>query len=458
VIRSCRILTGRALAEKLTALSRKRPPCLLRLKALPLLAYARHVTATIDPTLLEIALHKRLPEAQVRAAGPQFAVEGVQPALVVTATSAHDVASTLAIAREQGAAVVAWGGGSQMAYGMPPQRHDIALDMRKLNAVIEYEPADLTVTVEAGMRLADLQRLLAEQGQWLPLDPPLAGEATIGGVLATNASGPARHACGTLRDLLIGIRVATPEGELVKAGGRVVKNVAGYDLGKLHIGALGTLGVIVQAGFKIAPLPERITILAATGKLEAVSELALRLDEARLATQALVLTGAASSPDWTLLARFAGGAAAVERSKRDFALLTSTAGASMSEEAANALWTESLAGLRALIVARAGVLPTQGAEIAQAFAAAGASVLSYPIAGIVYASWPASVAPRALESLRQRCVDAGGALVLEQAPLDLKRSLDVWGQPRGDFSLMQRLKQEMDPQRVLSPGRYLGGI
>src|ERR687883_1494657 len=154
---------------------------------------------------------------------------------------------------------------------MPPRRLDQIIETTGLNRVVEYEPADLTVTVEAGMRFAELQQRLAEEGQFLALDPPAAEGATIGGVIATNASGPLRFAYGTARDLVIGTRVANPDGTLTRAGGRVVKNVAGYDLTKLYIGSLGTLGVIVELSFKLAPIPPVLsTVVGSFGGLEQV--------------------------------------------------------------------------------------------------------------------------------------------------------------------------------------------
>ena len=149
-----------------------------------------------------------------------------------------------------------------------PRRLDLLLATTGLNRVVEYEPADLTVTVEAGMRFSDLQALLAEQGQFLALDPAAEPEATIGGLIATNASGPLRFAYGTARDLVIGTRVANPDGTLTRAGGRVVKNVAGYDLNKLYVGSLGTLAVIVELSFKLAPIPPALATVVGQFELE----------------------------------------------------------------------------------------------------------------------------------------------------------------------------------------------
>src|SRR5258708_6536249 len=173
----------------------------------------------------------------------------------VTPASREELAEALHAADSRGQAVAPVGAGTQLDLGMPPSRLDLVIETTRVNKVVEYEPADLTVTVEAGLRFADLQKQLAEQGQFLALDPPAAPGATIGGLIATNASGPLRFAYGTARDLVIGTRVANPDGTVTHAGGRVVKNVAGYDLNKLYIGSLGTLGIIVPLSLKLAPVP-----------------------------------------------------------------------------------------------------------------------------------------------------------------------------------------------------------
>ena len=407
------------------------------------------MTRAPDLVSLAEALRSRLPaDALSFDPDPRYAVDGLRPAFVAAPATPEDVGATLAAANDAGAAVIPFGGGTQMHLGMPPERYDLALDLRRLDRVIEYEPADLTVTVEAGVRLAELQRVLAQHGQWLPLDPPLPAAATIGGVLATNASGPARHRYGTARDLLIGIRVATAAGELVKAGGRVVKNVAGYDMGKLHIGALGTLGVIVQASFKVAPLPAQTAIAAVAGPLTALMSITSRLIDARLPLDALVLTKDASEPDWRLRVCFAGGEAAVQRSQRELAAIAPDA----------AVGATLAVALDAPLVVRASVLPTTNASICEALAALGAGVVAYPTVGIVYGVWTDAPPADALVDLRRRCVEAHGALVIERARSEQKRAVGVWGPTRADFGLMRRLKEELDPRRVLNPGRYLGGI
>src|SRR5712692_779425 len=175
--------------------------------------------------------------------------------LIVSPRTADDVAAALRLADDAGHSIVIRGGGTKSDWGRPAGRVDTILDMRGLARVLEHQHGDMTATVEAGATLRDVNRALRQHGQWLPLDPPHADDATIGGILATNDSGPLRHRYGTPRDLVIGIQLATTDGALSKAGGRVVKNVAGYDLGKLVTGSFGSLAAIVSATFKLSPRP-----------------------------------------------------------------------------------------------------------------------------------------------------------------------------------------------------------
>jgi len=174
-----------------------------------------------------------------------FVVEGRTPDAAVFPGSAAEVAAVVRVAAEAGVPIMPWGGGTAVDLGPPPPRAGIVLSLRRLGHLLEHEPGDLTVTAEAGMTLADLQTALRARGQWLSLDPPDAERATLGGVVAANASGPRRQLYGTVRDLLIGLTVVTADGSLLHGGGKVVKNVAGYDLPKLFVGSHGTLGIIV---------------------------------------------------------------------------------------------------------------------------------------------------------------------------------------------------------------------
>ena len=223
-----------------------------------------------------------------------------------------------------GQAVVPWGAGTKQGWGNAPRAYDLALDLSALDRILEYEPADLVVTVQAGTPLAALQRRLGEAGQFLALDPPYAARATLGGTLATNASGPSRLLYGTARDLVLGMQVATPAGDLVKSGGKVVKNVVGYDLNKMHIGGLGTLGVMTEVTFKVHPLPRAEATVGATfGALGPAHEVAGRLFRSVLYPRAVELLRAPTpgldggTEDWRVLVWCAGSPATVERQARD---------------------------------------------------------------------------------------------------------------------------------------------
>src|SRR5213076_1725908 len=192
-----------------------------------------------------------------------YVVEGRTPDTAIFPGSVEEVSAVIARVSELGLPVIPWGGGTAASVGMPSARAGLVLGLRRLNRLVEHEPGDLTVTVEAGMTVGELQAALSGRGQWLSLDPADAERATIGGVLATNASGPRRHLYGTARDLLIGLTVVTADGAIVKGGGKVVKNVAGYDLPKLFIGAFGTLGVIVEATLKLRPRPDADRVVVA---------------------------------------------------------------------------------------------------------------------------------------------------------------------------------------------------
>src|SRR5262245_16121390 len=190
-------------------------------------------------------------------------IDGVIPRETVEPVSAEDVAAVLASASKQRASVVIRGGGTKMGWGRTPSSLDVVLSTSRLNAVVAHEHADLTATVQAGARLDEVNHVLARHGQWLPIESAFE-ESTIGGAIATNDSGPLRHRYGTPRDLLIGIRLALTDGRLIKAGGNVVKNVAGYDIGRLMSGSHGSLAAIVSATFKLSPLPAASSTMLAT--------------------------------------------------------------------------------------------------------------------------------------------------------------------------------------------------
>ncbi len=403
-------------------------------------------------------------------------VDGVQPRLHARPTTPEELGEVLKQATENGLAVAPRGGGTRLGIGCPPSRLDLVVETGALNRVIEYEPADLTVTVEAGMRIADLQALLGQQGQFLALDPPAGEGSTIGGVVAANASGPTRLQYGTARDLVIGTRVANADGRLTRAGGRVVKNVAGYDLNKLYVGSLGTAGVIVELSFKLHPIPPAQALVAGQFAdaslvqpfLSAVLHSPLSpLGMELLGPSAAEAVGLPSSH--AVLVRVGGYQEAVERQVRDLGALLLKHGAAplnATDEVWNATRELALPGRSDVLVKAAAPIARTASLVAllgSDLAPFHPVVWSHAGNGIAYASVTGSdVSPlaAALAQARSHVVALGGnaSLVVERAPVALKAAFDVWGEVGPSLALMRALKQQFDPRGTLNPGRYVGGL
>jgi glycolate oxidase FAD binding subunit len=403
-----------------------------------------------------------------------FAIDGVAPASRVTPTTREELAEALHAADERGESVAPLGGGTQLEMGMPPSRLDVAIETSRLNRLVEYEPADLTVTAEAGMRFVDLQRLLAEQGQFLALDPPAQQDATLGGLIATNASGPLRFSFGTARDVVIGTRVANPDGTLTHAGGRVVKNVAGYDLNKLYIGSLGTLGIVVELSFKVAPIPPATgTVIGRFAEIATLRDVLEALVRSTLGPLAIELVGpgaarAAGLPEAILLALRVGGyPQTVERQVRDLSALLERHGGQLVD-APDASWDE-LARMRREAQQRAIVLKA-AAPIAQSgrlveiledgLRDLEPVVWAHAGSGVAFAACDAPEDAAILLDMRREVsgLGANASLVAQRCPTYLKRAFDVWGDAGSGLSLMRALKAKLDPKNTLNPGRYVGGI
>ena len=235
---------------------------------------------------------------RVRVAETIDEVMGVHPQVVVEPEHEDEVAKLLSYANQQGLKVLVRGSGTQLHTGFPPSKGDIVLSTARLNSLVEHAPHDLTVTVQAGITLASLQTALAEARQWLALDPMLAPEATMGGIIATNSSGPRRLRYGGVRDQIIGVRVVLADGTIAKGGGKVVKNVAGYDLPKLFTGSLGTLGVIVEATFRLYPLPVTSrTVTLTSSNLPALCHLAVQIIGSTLVPTIVDIFGSSDRAD-----------------------------------------------------------------------------------------------------------------------------------------------------------------
>ena len=395
-------------------------------------------------------------DAHVRASGEadRFAVDGVAPGLIVSPGCYQEAADVLRHAETHRLAVIPYGGGAMMHLGNTPTGYGIALDLSRLDAIVEFEPADLTVTCEGGITLEALQSRLATAGQTLPSGPFADRRSTIGGILAANQVGAYVHRHGKPRDLTIGMRVATAGGRLTRAGGRVVKNVAGYDLCKLYIGSLGTLGVIVEATFKVAPLPasERRCTLSMPGARQACS-LAFEAERAGVAAQAIELSIDADGCFLTI--DLAGSRHAVERSEREIAALGRRHSGRATE---SSLPPDSRDD--ASLICRLGVLPTRVPAAIDLLSTMEPPprVVAWPTAGIIFACWDSAVdEPAAIERLGQGLAD-GETLVVERCGLATKQQIDVFGDPPPSFPLMRRIKEQFDPNGILSPGRFVGRL
>lgn len=414
-----------------------------------------------------------------------FSIDALSPDRVVRPETPEDVATALRAATADGKTVVPWGAGTKQSFGNRPRRYDIALDLRSLNGIIEYEPADLVVTVQAGTPIHALQERLATAGQFLPLDPPFAGAATIGGTLATNVSGPSRLLYGTARDMVLGLRVATPDGELVKSGGRVVKNVVGYDLNKLHVGALGTAGVVVEVTLKVQPAPGAgATVRARVESAEKAFACASDVVRSALYPRAVDVAG---DPDgsWEVLVWASGTPATVERQVADVTRMLASRGVEQVERlvagAHDDCWTAvreaGRTGGGSEVVLKLSCLPSQLAALAaRAASVPGTKTIARAGNGVLYVISPADRAgedaPVAgtthcvnwIAQLAAAAHELGGALVVEQAPAGVRNGVDVWdpaglaAQRRSDFGLMHAIKQQFDPAGTLNPGRFVDGI
>jgi glycolate oxidase FAD binding subunit len=388
------------------------------------------------------------------------AIDGVTATQSVSPSTAEELAAHLKDADAQGQTVSPVGGGTQLDLGMPPSRVDLLIETTGLNRIVEYEPADLTVTVEAGMRFAELQRILGEQGQFLALDPPLEDGATIGGAIATNASGPLRFGHGTARDLVIGTRVANPDGSVTHAGGRVVKNVAGYDLNKLYIGSLGTLAVIVELSFKLAPIPPATATISGTFADPAATRTVIgAVVRSPLSPLAIELLGSRQ-----VVFRVGGYPQAVERQVRDLSALIQQHGGQPGETVWEDLVRSRVEARRREVVVKAAAPISTSSSLVEILerrlAALDAFVWAHAGNGVAFAACDAPADVATLSAVRREVTALGdnASLVIERCPTPLKQAINVWGDPGPSVSLMRAIKAKLDPKSTLNPGRYVGGI
>ncbi len=434
------------------------------------------------------------PPATDAASCRRFAVDGLTPAAVVEPADAQELCEIVRWARAHKAALVPATSGCYLPIGNPPAAADVAVSLARLNRVLHYDPGDLTLTVEAGASMAALQATLGEQKQFLPVMTAYFERAAVGGLVAVNASSPLRFAYGTWRDFIVGMKFVTGQGKLVKTGGRVVKNVAGYDLSKLLIGSLGSLGIITEISFKCFPLPPHTgTFLAGFKDLDAALKLRDLVVHSALQPTVIELVDAAAarligSPllpaaEWMLLVAAGGVEAVIARYQRELEARAHDAGATSfaahTREHPAALWT----GVRELVatareknpgttvvkttlpLTNVGPVLAKARQVAARYELPSASS-AHAGSGIAYIYLlPPSGMADAARRMAQAATEMihagnnlGGRTTVPWCPTEVKRDVNPWGPIRDDFPLMQKLKAQFDPDRVLNPGRFVGGL
>ncbi|WP_432988101.1 FAD-binding oxidoreductase [Dactylosporangium sp. CA-233914] len=391
-------------------------------------------------------------------------IAGVAAAMVARPDSTAQVAGVVRDAARDGLALVARGAGTRQDWALPPQRLDVILEMGGVCGVVEHAAGDLVAIVRAGTPLREVQEALRPAGQQLALDEPIPG-ATVGGTVAVNASGPRRMLYGTVRDLLIGVTVVRADGVVARAGGKVVKNVAGYDLGKLVAGSYGTLGVITECAFRLHPLPAAARyVRARTESPDDAGRAVAAVLAAQVVPSALEvdLTAGGGAPEVTALVE--GVPAGVERRAADLEkLLGDGAGqcADPPEGWGTYPWSPGDVGIKlTCALSRVPYLLTAAGVTAQLHDAP-LRVRGSAGTGVLYAGLPAATDPGVvagvISDLRAATRAGAGHCVVLTAPPAVRTRVDVWGHVDG-LDLMRRVKEQFDPAGTLAPGRFVGGI
>jgi glycolate oxidase FAD binding subunit len=428
----------------------------------------------------------------------RYAVDGKLPEAAVFPGTVEAVSKVIAYANQHRLTVVPMGNGTKMGMGGVPKKVDIILTTGRLRRITDCDCDNLTLSAESGITLNEVQKTLSERGRgyFLPLDPPFTEKATLGGIVATNSSGPRRMLYGTARDLVIGSKAVFPNGDIIGSGGKTVKNVSGYDLCKLLIGSFGTLGILCEMTFKLLPLPEEeATLLIPFPDLKKAAGFAHEIVHSQLIPSSLDILNPKAyqtlecrvpyppGDSYLVAVGLEGTRESVdrqtvemtERGRKHGALSAAT----LQPEEYRALWTAirdfALAARErypGLIALKSNFLISRSEEMMQHWEEAaarlglGCALICRAGSGLLYSyiltGKPAeSDSDKLFELIKDQtsgAVKNEGNLVVESCPPPLKQKVDVWGQPRGDYRIMRRLKEEVDPEGILNPGRFVGGI
>jgi glycolate oxidase FAD binding subunit len=382
--------------------------------------------------------------------GPEY-VRGLGGAVAVAPGNTEEIAAVLRLAQENHLAVVECGGGTKQGWGYPVPPA-LVLEMHRLSTLREHTWQDMTCTVEAGCTWAAMQSGLAQHGQFVAVDPLWPDKATVGGIVATNDSGALRQRYGGLRDLIIGMTIVLADGTIAHTGGKVVKNVAGYDLHKLMIGAFGTLGVVTSVNFRLHSIPRSMQSFTVSAKsVEPVGRVMLAMLHAQLSTVAIQLRGAADGFDLDI--QLASLPEVLETQAGALEILAQGEGVRL-RAAADEVWNARQRQLTSDVVCKGTMLPSEIARFAERVRGLGGESVTQA-SGIMIAGFPAAAAGQ-LPQLRRELEEASGSLMVLKQPAESK--LDCWGALPDSLPLMREIKRRFDPERILNPGRFLGQI
>jgi len=412
-----------------------------------------------------------LTEAQ-RSPMLQAMMPGSPPSHLVYPSTPEELAAVMVYAAQQRLRVLPCGRRSKLHWGGLVKGVDLVISTERLNRLVDHAIGDLTVTAEAGIKFSDLQDLLRKSGQFLAIDPHYPDEATLGGIISTADTGAMRHRYSSIRDMILGISFVRSDGQIVKAGGRVVKNVAGYDLMKLLTGAYGTLGIITQVTLRVYPISHASQTVVLSGHRDSLAQAAQTLLSSALTPTAIEALSAQTMSDLELgkemglLIRFQ----AIAESVKEQAARSLEVGAAFGlssrlypDTSEADLWRrlgEKMVGETDSIVCKIGVKPSEAiavlTQIEQLSQTAGAVVhLGSGVGQLVLSSETRTFM---IQELRSLCQATGGYLSILQAPIPFKQQIDVWGYAGSALDLMQTIKTQFDPNSLLSPRRFVGGI
>jgi glycolate oxidase FAD binding subunit len=427
-----------------------------------------------------------------------YAIDGKKPKVVVTPGTIDEVSKVVAHANQQHLAIIPKGNGTKMEMGGIPKKMDIVLSTSRLNRITDRDCENLTLSAESGLTLGEVQQGLAKvgKGYFLPLDPPFTDKATLGGIVATNSSGPKRLLYGTARDMMIGAKAVFPNGDIVVSGGKTVKNVSGYDMCKLLIGSYGTLGILCEMTFKLLPLPEKeATLLLSFAELEEADGFAREMRGSQLIPSSLEILNAKAvqkmkypvsmPPNGNFLVAIGveGVTESIDRQISEMSEIGKKNGVleavTLDSDKHLAFWIairdfnygliqeypNAISLKSNFLISKSGEMLGEYEKIAQGLGI-DCAFISHAGNGILYShilpgkNFRSKVESfvELIEKLTAEAVKYGGGLVVESSPLSIKKKVDVWGQPRSDYLVARRLKEQIDPAGILNMGRFVGGI